>query len=216
MRILVAEDEQAMQKILKVYLEKEGYEVEVACDGEEALEKVYEGNFNLLILDWMMPRMSGIEVCEALHKQGIAIKVMMLTAKSETDDEISGLRVGADDYVRKPFDPRVLLLRVRKLLGAQEVLTCGNLTFYVAKGYVEVGDDTVKLSKIEQKLLYYMMHNKDIILSREKLLDQVWGMTYDGDDRTVDTHIGRLRRKIGESMITTYRGMGYSLGEKHE
>lgn len=216
MKILIAEDESAMQKIIAAYLQKEGYEVSHASNGEEALQKIYDEPFDLIILDWMMPRMSGVEVCRRIRNNQLDIKIMMLTAKTEIEEELMGLELGANDYVKKPFDPRILLLRIKKLLGEQEVLSHGNLVFYVSKGYVEVNGEQVLLSKIEQRLLHYLMKNKCIILSREKLLNHVWGITYDGDDRTVDTHIRRLRKKIGEKAIITYRGIGYSLGEEDE
>ncbi|MGL4800336.1 MAG: response regulator transcription factor, partial [Cellulosilyticaceae bacterium] len=180
------------------------------------LEKLYEEHFDLVILDWMMPKMSGIEVCKFMRSNQMDVKTMLLTAKSEADDELMGLEVGADDYVKKPFDPRVLLLRIKKLLGHQDVLSHDQFLFHVARGYVEVNGQQLMLSKIEQRLLQYLMNNKGIILSREKLLDHVWGMDYEGDDRTLDTHIRRLRKKIGEHTITTHRGIGYSLGGKDE
>lgn len=216
MKILIAEDESAMQKIIAAYLTKDGYQVSLASNGEEALEKIYKETFDLVILDWMMPRMSGIEVCRVIRSKQLDIKMMLLTAKSEIEDEFRGLEVGADDYVKKPFDPRVLLLRIKKLLGQQDVLSYDNFVFYVSRGYVEINGEQMMLSKIEQRLLHYFMKNKGIILSRDKLLDHVWGMAYEGDDRTVDTHIRRLRKKIGEQAIKTHRGIGYSLGVKDE
>ncbi|MGL4346166.1 MAG: response regulator transcription factor [Cellulosilyticaceae bacterium] len=216
MKILIAEDDRAMQKIIGAYLKKEGYLISIANNGEEALEKIYDTQFDLVILDWMMPHMSGVEVCQIIKQNGLDVKVMMLTAKTEIEDELKGLELGADDYVKKPFDPRILLLRIKKLLGTEEVLSHGNLIFYINKSYVEVNGTKILLSKIEQRLLHYFMKNIGIILSREKLLTHVWGMDYDGDDRTVDTHIRRLRKKIGEQAIITYRGIGYSLVDKYE
>lgn len=211
MKILVAEDEPAMQKIIKAYLEKEGYQVATANNGQEALEKLYETAFDLLILDWMMPELSGIEVCKALKRLQIDIKILMLTAKGEVDDEVKGLSEGIDEYIKKPFDPRVLMLRVKKLLQVGEVCCHGDLKFYPERGCVQIGEESIKLSKIEQNLLTYFIQNKGVILSRERLINQIWGIEYEGDDRTVDTHIRRLRKKIGEDYIETYRGIGYSL-----
>lgn len=216
MKVLIAEDEPAMQKILKVYLEKEGYDVTLVGDGQSAIEALYEERFQLVLLDWMMPKLSGIEVCKEIKRLGIAVKILMLTAKSAEDDEVKGLSEGVDDYIKKPFDPRILILRINKLLKKGEVLTCGELRLYPDQGQVMVGDVSIKLSPIEQKLLIYFMQNDGLVLSREKLLNHVWGMTYEGDDRTVDTHIRRLRKKIGEELIQTYRGMGYRLGKAHE
>lgn len=216
MKILIAEDELAMQKIVALYLQKEGYTVEVAKSGQEALERLYEGRFDLVVLDWMMPELSGIAVCQEMKRLGIPTKVLMLTARSETEDERRCLECGADDYIRKPFDPRILILRIRKLLPEQESIKCGELTVYPQKSEVHIDDVKLTLSQKELDLLCYMIANEGIILSRKQLLNQVWGMDYEGDDRTLDTHVGRLRRKIGEKFIHTHRGMGYALRCTHE
>ncbi|MGL6174688.1 MAG: response regulator transcription factor [Cellulosilyticaceae bacterium] len=216
LKILIAEDEPAMQKIIKVYLEREGYKVDVADNGQDALEKLYEERYDLLILDWMMPGLNGIEVCREVNRLQLDLKILMLTAKSEIEDEVSGLSEGVHEYIRKPFDPRVLILRIKKLLNEGEALGHKELKFYPDKGYVAIDDEKIKLSKIEQRLLLYFMQNKGIILSREKILNHVWGMEYEGDDRTIDTHIRRLRKKIGEEYIQTYRGVGYSMRENNE
>ncbi|MGL4737861.1 MAG: response regulator transcription factor [Cellulosilyticaceae bacterium] len=211
MKILIAEDDRAMQKILALYLQKEGYEITLVSDGQEALEKLYEGRFDLVVLDWMMPQLSGIEVCKEIRRLELPLKVLMLTAKSETEDELLGLERGADEYIRKPFDPRVLMMRIKKLLPAEEVLSYAGLTVYPKRSEVKLGERTIPLSQKELGLLIYLMANPGIILSREKLLTYVWGSDYEGDDRTLDTHVRRLRRKIGEECIQTHRGMGYTL-----
>lgn len=211
MKILIAEDELAMQKILALYLQKEGYEIALASNGQEALEKLYDGRFDLVVLDWMMPQLSGIEVCKEIRRLELPLKVLMLTAKSETEDELLGLDRGADDYIRKPFDPRILMMRIKKLLPEEEVLNYTGLTVYPKRSEVKLGEQTIPLSQKELGLLVYFMANPGIILSREKLLAYVWGNDYEGDDRTLDTHVRRLRRKIGEEWIQTHRGMGYAL-----
>ncbi|MGL4345677.1 MAG: response regulator transcription factor [Cellulosilyticaceae bacterium] len=216
MKILIAEDELAMQKIIALYLQKEGYSVEVAKSGQEALEMLYEGRFDLVVLDWMMPEMSGITVCEEMKRLEIPTKILMLTARSETEDELLGLECGADEYLRKPFDPRVLIVRIKKLLPEPECIRCGELTVYPQKSEVLIGEAKVTLSQKELALLCYMIANQGMILSREQLLNQVWGIDYEGDDRTLDTHVGRLRRKIGERFIHTHRGMGYALRYENE
>lgn len=216
MKILIAEDEADMRKILRLYLEKEGYEVSVAADGSEALEKLCESRFDLVIADWMMPNMSGIELLKQIKALSIQIKTMLLTAKGEVRDEIAGLTCGADDYVRKPFEPQVLLLRVRKLLQAEAELRCGALTLNPTLYKVMDGGKEIMLTPKEFQLLEVLLLNKGITLSRETLLDRVWGNDYDGGDRTLDTHVRRLRNKIGRDYITTYVGVGYRMDEPNE
>lgn len=216
MRILIAEDDTDMQKILIMYLKKEGYDVTAVSDGKAALSYLMEHKADLAVLDWMMPRMSGIDVCRELRRYGIPVKVLMLTAKSGSEDEIAGLSGGADEYMHKPFDPRILILRIKKLCGLESVLRCAQLSLNQETMAVSLDGEMLKLTKKEYELLRYLMMNRNIVLSREKLLKQVWGMDYDGDDRTVDTHIRRLRSKIGEGFITTHVGLGYALEEPHD
>ncbi|MEG2786977.1 MAG: response regulator transcription factor [Romboutsia sp.] len=210
MNILVADDELSMLKIIEAYFKKEGFNVLTSMDGEEALEIFYENKIDLAILDWMMPNIDGIEVCKQI-KENSNTKVMMLTAKGEVDDEIDALNIGADDYVRKPFDPRLLIIRAKKLIGYNDIFIIENLKvdFKQQKAFKE--NKELGLTKTEFELLKTFINNKGSILSREKLLDLVWGMDYYGDFRTVDTHIRRLRTKIGEELIVTHRGLGYSL-----
>lgn len=216
MRILIAEDEADMRKILRLYLERDGYEVETAGDGKEALDKLCAGHFDLLIADWMMPVMSGTLLLCQIKALSIPVKTVMLTAKGEAQDEVTGLTCGADDYIRKPFEPQVLLLRIRKLLQIEEELRCGDITLNRGLHRVMNGQEEVVLTLKEFNLLETLMKNKGITLSREALLNRVWGDDYDGDDRTVDTHIRRLRNKIGKQYITTFVGVGYRMDEPHE
>lgn len=215
MNILVADDELSMLKIIEAYLRKEGFNVFTASNGEEALDVFYKNKIDLAILDWMMPKIDGIEVCKEI-KESSNIKVMMLTAKSQSDDEVDALNFGADDYVRKPFDPRILIIRAKKLMGYSDIVTIKNLKidFKFTKAFKD--NEDIGLTKTEFELLKCFINNKGVILSREKLLDLVWGMDYFGDFRTVDTHIRRLRTKIGGNFIVTHRGLGYSLEENND
>lgn len=210
MNILIADDEVSMLKILQVYLKKEGYNVLAARDGQEALDLFYTNKIDLAILDWMMPKIDGINVCKEIKKKSNT-KVLILTAKSQIEDEIDALSCGADEYVSKPFDPRVLIIRSKKLIGEDEILKIKNLKIDLKTNKVYKDEVELNLTKKELELIKCFVDNKGIILSREKLLNLVWGMDYFGDDRTVDTHIRRLRAKIGEEMIITHRGIGYSL-----
>lgn len=215
MNILVADDELSMLKIIEAYLKKEKFNVLTASDGEEALEKFYENKIDLAILDWMMPNIDGIEVCKQI-KEKSDTKVMMLTAKGQVDDEIDALNIGADDYVRKPFDPRLLIIRAKKLIGYNDTFKLKNLKVDLKQQKAFKDDKDLGLTKTEFELLKTFVNNKGSILSREKLLDLVWGMDYYGDLRTVDTHIRRLRSKIGEEYITTHRGLGYCLEDVND
>ena len=187
MKILIAEDDQNMSKILRLYLQREGYEVECVSDGEAVLDYFENRQADLLLLDLLMPKKDGLETCRELRLMKIPVKIIMLTAKTASDHEYQGLSVGADDYIRKPFDIKVLL-----------------------------EGTAVDLTKKEFELLQYFLANQNIVLSREKILDYVWGMDYDGDIRTVDTHVRRLRKKIGDSYIQTVFGIGYILGGSYE
>lgn len=211
MKILIAEDNQDMLKIISLYLIKEGYEVITARDGEEAIGCLLEQAVDLVVLDWMMPKKNGIEVCRDIRNFQLPVKVLMLTAKSGVEDEITGLSYGADDYIRKPFEPRVLLLRIKKLCKDGEVIRFGRLALNPNTRMAMKGDLAIRLTKTEFELLWYLMMNPNIVLSREGILQKVWGADYDGDPRTVDTHIRRLRNKIGEAYIVTHVGYGYSL-----
>lgn len=216
MKILIAEDELDMQKILRLYLEKEGYTVALAADGREAFELLCAEPFDLLIADWMMPRMDGAALCREVRKYELPIKIIMLTAKSEAQNEFDGLSYGADDYIRKPFDTKVLLLRIKKMLQLDGLLRCGELTLNPQTQGVFAGRDEIRLTQKEFLLLQVLLLNKDITLSRETLLDRVWGSDYDGDERTLDTHIRRLRGKLVKPYITTYVGVGYRMEDVHE
>lgn len=216
MKILIAEDDDNMCKILKLYLQKEGYEVECVSDGEDVLNYFEHKKADLLLLDWMMPKKDGIETCKELRLMKIPVRIIMLTAKTTADNEYQGLSIGADDYIRKPFDIKVLLLRIKKLCHVEKMLHFKDISLNQDTHEVYIGDKLIDLTRKEFELLLYFLMNQNLVLSREKILDSVWGIDYDGDIRTVDTHIRRLRKKIGDSYIQTIFGMGYIMGGLHE
>ncbi len=213
MKIMIAEDEKSLSKIIKLYLNRENYDVTVVDDGLQAISMLEQDTFDLVILDWMMPGASGIEICEWMKRMNIPTKILMLTAKSTTGDEIVGLSTSADNYIKKPFDMNVLLLRVQKLLNLPDTFTCGSVILNRESKQVTVFGQEAILSKKEYDLLEYFIKNQGIVLSREQILDQVWGISYEGDIRTVDTHIRRLRTKVGSEMIVTHKGQGYCMNK---
>ncbi|MBW9157992.1 response regulator transcription factor [Clostridium tagluense] len=210
MNILIADDEKQMVKILSAYFQKEGFNTITAVDGAEALDLFHLHKIDLAILDWMMPKVSGVEVCKYI-KENSNTKVLILTAKTQNEDEIKALNCGADEYIKKPFDPRILLIRAKKLININDVININNIKINTDEQRVYKNGEVLKLTKIEYDLLISFVKNKGIILSRDRLIDLVWGMDYEGDYRTVDTHIRRLRSKIGEDSIKTYRRLGYSM-----
>lgn len=242
MHILIAEDHPDLRKILTLYLQKEGYQVSVVSNGQEAitylmercgLKKEAKNNLgltfskspsshapatlpDLLILDWMMPVQDGIQTCREIRALNLPIKILMLTAKGETEHEILGLTSGADDYVRKPFDIKVLLLRIKKLCRLEGILCCGDISLNQETFEVRKGNTRLALTKTEYEMLRYFLSNQRITLTREQLLNHVWGMDFEGDSRTVDTHIRRIRRKIGEEYIKTRIGIGYVISDRKD
>lgn len=213
MNILIADDEPQMVKIVEAYFNKENFKTITAKDGEEALSLFDSNKVDLAILDWMMPKLDGIEVCKYI-KNNSNSKVLILTAKGENENELEALKCGADEYVKKPFDPRILIMRAKKLLDCKNEFKINDLNIDIHAKKILKNNELLSLTKIEFELMRCFIINKDIILSREKLLDLVWGVEYEGDYRTVDTHIRRLRSKIGEDIIKTHRGLGYSLDLK--
>ena len=216
-KILVADDESRMRKLVKDFLVREGYEVLEAADGNEALDKFYEDNeISLLILDVMMPKIDGLEVCREIRSQS-KVPIIMLTAKSEERDELQGFDSGADEYISKPFSPKILVARVNALLRrsnkleAEEKLEAGGIVLDKTSHTVTIDGQAIELSFKEFELLAYFMENRSVALSREKILNNVWNYDYFGDARTIDTHVKKLRSKIGEKgdYIKTIWGMGY-------
>lgn len=213
MHILIAEDDIDMQKILKLYLQKDGFEVSIVSNGRDVIDFFSKKQADLVIMDWMMPVQDGIQTCRELRLLHIPVKILMLTAKGENEDEIQGLTCGADDYLRKPFDIQILLLRIRKLCRTENVLSCQDILLNPDTMEVTKQGHKIMLTKTEYELLKFFLSNQRRVLSREILLDNIWGMDYVGDVRTVDTNIRRLRKKIGENTIQTRVGLGYIMGE---
>lgn len=207
MKILVVEDEERIRKVIRSFLEKNGYVVKEASDGEEGLDLFYEWNPDLILLDVMMPKKDGYEVCKMIKSEK-STPVIMLTAKTQEEDEIRGLEIGADDYIRKPFSLKILELRVKNLLG-DEIFVIGNFKFIKNEKSVTLDDQSIDLPPKEYDLLYYLAKNQSKIFSREQILNNVWDLLCESDPRTVDTHIKNLRKKIGHEFITTVKGFGY-------
>ena len=209
MKILVVEDEDNIRKVIKKILEINKFEVLEARDGAEAMDIFYSENIDLIVLDWMIPKINGIEVLKMVREES-SLPILMLTAKSEEDDEVEGLEVGANDYLKKPFSLKILITRVKKLLNLiGGIKKYGDLDIDLNNHKVYIKDKNINISPKEFELLNYLILNSGIALSREKILVDVWDFAYDGDYRTVDTHIKTLRKKIGAEHITTIRGIGY-------
>ncbi len=216
-RILVADDESRMRKLVGDFLEKKDYEVIEAADGQEAVDKFFEiKDIALVILDIMMPKMDGWEVLREIR--GFSkVPVIVLTAKSEEKDELNGFELGADEYISKPFSPKILVARVDAILrranaiGEGKRYDMGGIVLDEAAHLVTVDGKALELSFKEFELLGYFMENAGIALSREKILNNVWNYDYFGDARTIDTHVKKLRSKMGEKgdLIKTIWGMGY-------
>lgn len=226
--LVVVEDEAALIELLRYNFEKEGFRVTTAADGEAALVTVAEAKPDLVILDWMLPHVSGLEVCRQLRRRAETrdLPIIMLTARGEETDRVRGLEVGADDYVAKPFSPSELVARVRAVLRrakpstAQDLLTYGGLVMDLSAHRVLRGSRAIHLGPTEFRLLRFLLERPGRVYSREQLLDAVWGRDIYVEPRTVDVHIRRLRKAInapGESdLIRTVRSAGYALDETSE
>ena len=216
-RILVVDDESRMRKLVRDFLEKQGYQVAEAADGEEAVDLFFrDRNISLVILDVMMPRMDGWQVLREI-RQYSKVPVIMLTARSDERDELLGFKLGVDEYISKPFSPRILVSRVDAVLRrsgageADQVLESAGIRIDKSAHQVTVDGQPIELSFKEFELLTYFVENRGIALSREKILNAVWNYDYYGDARTIDTHVKKLRSKMGGkgSYIKTIWGMGY-------
>jgi two-component system, OmpR family, phosphate regulon response regulator PhoB len=220
---LVVEDEASVAELIRYNLEKEGYEVDVATDGEEALLMTEERQPDIVILDWMLPKLAGIEVCRRLRSRPTTrnLPVIMLTAKTEEADRVRGLDVGADDYMVKPFSVSELVARIRAVLRrirpalAEDIVVIGDITVDRSAHRVTRNDVVVHLGPTEFRLLDYFIQHPGRVFSREQLLDAVWGSDVYVETRTVDVHIGRLRKALsrggGGDPIRTVRSAGYAL-----
>jgi len=225
-KVLVVEDDQTLLEALKYNLTKESYEVVTATDGAQALEVARSQKPDLIVLDVMLPKISGYEVCRILRKD-MSVPILMLTAKVEEVDKIVGLEIGADDYMTKPFSMRELLARIRALLrraslvessraAGDSALKINDLEIDIARRQAKLGESVLELTQKEFDLLDFLARNKGLVFTREQLLDKVWGYDYAGGTRTVDVHIRWLREKIeanpGEPRrLVTVRGVGYKL-----
>lgn len=217
-RLLVVDDEEKIRVLVRKYAEYEGYEVEEAADGTSAIELCRQEKFDLIILDVMMPELDGFSACREIRKFS-QVPVLMLSARGEEYDRIHGFELGVDDYVTKPFSPKELMLRVQAILKRsnssiapnKEILEFEGLKIDFTGRLVYVNEEKVNLSPKEYELLFYLVRNRGIALTREKLINDVWGYDFFGDDRTLDTHIKLLRKALGEysRYIVTLRGVGY-------
>ena len=221
--ILIADDEERIRRLVSDFLRRDGYTVLQAADGGQAMELIDQklGSIDLIILDVMMPVYDGWSVLRHIRSKNTEVPVMMLTARTEENDEVFGFDLGADDYITKPFSPIVLSARVRAIekrchQRSEGVYQAGELSVNEIRREVCVAGQTVDLTPKEYELLIYFKNNQNIAVSRENILNAVWGYDYFGDLRTVDTHVKKLRAKLGDcgKMIETVRGFGYRFGEK--
>ena len=216
-KILVVDDEIKIREIIKEYAEFEGYEVAQAEDGMQAVEMVKNQDFDIIIMDVMMPKLDGYSACKEIRKIK-QIPVIMLSARGEEYDKLFGFEIGVDDYVVKPFSPKELMARIRAVRNrasasqrTEDVIRYEGLEINFTAREVKIDGEKVSMTPKEYDLLFYLVKNMNIALSREKLLEEVWGFDFYGDDRTVDTHIKMLRNSLGKyrNLIVTLRGMGY-------
>lgn len=214
-KILIADDESDIREVVKVYGELNGYVVDEATDGLEALDKVKANTYDLVILDVMMPKLDGFSTCRKI-KETTSIPIIMLSARTEEYDKLFGFELGVDDYVVKPFSPKELMARIKVVLergkhSSSNLLKFDGLEIDVSGRSVTVDGEKAMLTPKEIDLLLYLVENQNVALSRQKLLEEVWNYDYFGDDRTVDTHIKMLRHNLGiyRDHIVTVRGMGY-------
>ena len=223
LKILVVDDESRMRKLVKDFLLKSNYDVLEAEDGSSALDIFYEQkDIALIILDIMMPKIDGWEVCREI-RQYSQVPIIMLTAKSDERDELQGFQLGIDEYISKPFSPKILVARVEAILrragaGMAETIEAGGIVIDKVAHNVTIDGMPIDLSYKEFELLTYFVENRGIALSREKILNHVWNYDYFGDARTIDTHVKKLRSKMGKKgeLIKTIWGMGYKLSEDSE
>lgn len=220
-KILIVEDEQSIQKLLRYDLNIAGYEVECASDGESGLELALNKPFDVMIIDWMLPKLSGIEIIKEVRKAQIETIIILLTAKDDETDILEGFEAGCDDYMTKPFSPRQLQARIKAHLkrikpNDTDRYVIANLEMDIDRYEVLVDQDKVLLTKTEFELLRYLMTHEDRVLSREQILNEIWNFDYDGDTRIVDVHIFKLRSKLegAQVVIESVRGVGYVLKKK--
>ena len=221
--ILIVEDEPSIVMLIKYNIEKAGFMTDVADNGEDAVKKSRENNYDLIVLDIMLPKMDGMEVCKTIRKDENNVPILMLTAKDEEFDKVSGLEIGADDYLTKPFSPRELIARIHAILRrvstgkvTSNILRVGQIKINTDQHEVSYLNEILDLTRKEYELLVYLITHQNQTLSREQLLSAVWNFDFVGDTRMVDVHIGHLREKIEKDTknpeyIKTVRGFGYKM-----
>ena len=216
-KILIVDDEEMIRNVVREYAEFEGYETDEAEDGMQAVEKCRKNDYDLIVMDIMMPKLDGYSACREIRKSK-QIPVIMLSARGEEYDKLFGFEIGADDYVVKPFSPKEVLARVNAIIkrnqpssAASDTVKFEGLEINFTARTVTIDGEKANLTPKEYDLLFYLVRNKNIALTRDKLLSEVWGYDFFGDDRTIDTHIKMLRNNLGEyrKFIVTLRGMGY-------
>ena len=214
-KILVVDDEARMRKLVNDFLTKNNFEVTEACDGEQAVDIFFQkGDFDMVVLDVMMPKMDGWQVLKSIREFS-TVPIIMLTAKTVERDELLGFKLGVDEYITKPFSPKILVARIEAILkrnnNFEEIIEIGGITIDKTAHQVIIDDKNIDLSYKEFELLSYFVANKGVALSREKILNSVWNYDYFGDARTIDTHVKKLRSKMGDKgeYIKTIWGMGY-------
>ncbi len=223
-KILIVDDEKPIVTLLKYNLEKAGFSTDEVYDGVEAVRKAEMNDYDLIVLDLMLPEMDGIEVCKHLRSNKIDTPILMLTAKDEEFDKVLGLELGADDYLTKPFSPKEVIARIKAILRRTakaeqqsfSSIVVGDLTIYPERYEAEKGDETISFTRKEFELLYYLAKNKGKVISRDQLLSGVWDYDFVGDTRIVDVHISHIRDKIEPDTknpiyIKTVRGLGYKM-----
>lgn len=232
MKILIVEDNEEIAMVEKDYLEINGFETEVISDGNKVINRVFSNEFDLILLDLMLPNKNGYEICKEIRDK-IDIPILMVTAKNESIDKIRGLGLGADDYIAKPFDPAELVARVKSHINRykrlksnsqnekNEILEIGNLKIMMQNWTVYKGDEEIKLPNREFEILKFLASNPNIVFSKEQIFEKIWGYDYLSDNATVTVHINRIREKIEEDssnpqIIETVWGAGYRLSLKHK
>lgn len=220
LKILIVDDEPRIRQVVKEYASASNYDIDEAEDGLEAINKCENNKFDLVVLDIMLPKLNGIEAAKKIKEINKDINIIMLSAKGEEYDKLLGFDVGADDYVTKPFSPKELMARINAIINRNnlkhKIYMFDDLRIDITSREVYINDEEIKLSPKEYDLLFYLVKNKNIALSRENLLVNVWGYDFFGDDRTVDTHIKTLRSNLGKyrDFVVTLRGMGYKFEYK--
>lgn len=212
MNILIAENDINLLNKINSFLTDKGFNIIAVQDGYEVRDIFYNNQIDLVIFDWVLYLQNGKEVIEELRVIS-DVKILIITSKTDVINEVKAFNIGADDYIKKPFDMRVLYARIKKILQLEDIVSIEDIRFYLTKNIVCKQGVQIKLTSLELKLLKYLIINKNKILSKEMILNNVWGLNYFGSDRTVDTHIRRLREKLGDSLIITYRGIGYSINK---